>query len=198
MAWKAGRLSANTDKIISSDDELNLYAKSFEKNGNYLNGYGKPINKKLLDTYIDDLNATAQEQNTILDRAGEDAIACFSKLYDKFLEKMPKDLTSDGKEKRLPNFGTVYLINLIYFRSEGKFPIYDQFAHKAVKALFANASPANIYIGPAPDKEEQTKVVALYREYLWLLDKVFGRIKIERKLDQALWVYGHKSEAYTG
>lgn len=193
VAWKAGRLSANTDEKISSDEELNLYVKKFEKNGNYLNGYGKPINKGLLDAYIDDLNATAQEQMAIIDRDGEDAFTCFSKLYDIFLKKMPK-----VKEKRLPNFGTVYLINLIYFRSEGKLPIYDQFAHKAVKALFAKTTPDNIYIGPAPGKEEQKKVNALYREYLWLLDKVFGKIEIERKLDQALWFYGHESKAYRG
>ena len=92
------------------------------------------------------------------------------------------------------NFGSVYIINLIYFLSKGKFPIYDKFAHKAAKALFMEKQPNEVYVGSAPEKNDIKNVVNLYNEYLWLLEKLFHNYSIDRITDRALWVYGHGIE----
>lgn len=200
VAWKAGRLKSLSEGDISSDSQLDLG--DFEDPSNYKNGYGRDINKDLLNKYLtylqtDDFKEKVKKETDGFEHLGfEEKVDCFRKLYESFLEKMPSDHNDKDGEKKLPNFGSVYIINLIYFATRGIMPIYDQFAHKAVKALYADVSPNKIYVGPAPDKKETDKVVALYREYMWLLDKVFGKISIERKTDQALWEYGHKKPKF--
>lgn len=193
VAWKASRLVATCKKgPILSDEDLDL--SKFEDSDSYKNGYGRKINKQLLDKYLEDLNNVdvEKELDGFENFEFNHKVACFSNLYGTFLEKMPMD----KKGKKLPNFGTVYVINLIYFASKGILPIYDQFAHKAVKALYADVSPSDIYVGEAPEKKNEKAVTALYREYLWLLDKVFGDTSISRNVDQALWAYGHAKSKY--
>ena len=89
------------------------------------------------------------------------------------------------------NFGCVYIINLMYFLSRGTIPIYDQYACKAARALVEGITPDKIYVGPAPGKNDCKKVITMYSEYIHLLEKIFGTCNIKRKIDRALWVYGH-------
>ena len=35
------------------------------------------------------------------------------------------------------------------------------------------------------------EVSAMYMEYIWLLEKVFGKYNIDRETDRALWTFGH-------
>lgn len=91
------------------------------------------------------------------------------------------------------NFDTVYIITLMHFISKGEIPIYDKFAHIAVKALYANVRPSEIYVGPAPDKNDLPGVYNLMNEYMWLLNKVFGTSKISKSIYRALWAYGHEN-----
>ena len=51
--------------------------------------------------------------------------------------------------------------------------------------------PNQVYVGPAPSKEKVADVMNMYSEYIWLLEKLFGNKNIGRKIDRALWVYGH-------
>lgn len=106
-------------------------------------------------------------------------------------------------------FGTVQLINAMYFLSKGEIPIYDYYAHLAVKALLYNHNPQDMYVGEAPAKAAMAKndkskyqAVNLLREYMYLLNQLknesvdndfFGKknMFITRRLDRALWVYGH-------
>ena len=108
------------------------------------------------------------------------------------------------------NYGTVYIINQMFFLSKGAIPIYDRFAHVAVKALRMGKSPLEVFVPDAPLKNDHPKgkdrvnkeyflAVNNLEEYMWLLNEVFpdeihknGDIMfISRELDQALWVYGH-------
>jgi len=152
------------------------------KNDNYVNGYGKPFGKDKQDLkdYID--RVRNQWQNIENNKE-------FVEIYENLVNcKPPK------------NFGAVYIINLIFFLSKAKFPIYDKYSHIALKSLYMNKAPYEIYVGDAPGKNDINKVVNMYNEYLWLLDNVFGErskdIDDERNLDRALWVYGHAQKAY--
>lgn len=107
------------------------------------------------------------------------------------VKTMLQEVLQELKEQAPAGIGGVYLITLIYFLSKGYYPIYDRFAHVAVKALYMDENPKDIYVGNAPGKDDLAKVMAMYKEYCWLLKHVFGTYSIERKLDQALWVYGH-------
>ncbi len=115
----------------------------------------------------------------------------------------------------LYNYGSVNIINQMFFLSKGAIPLYDYYAHLGVKALFMNKSPLEIYISDAPGKDDHPKgnnkkkkdyynAVNILEEYMWLLKEVFPKeihknesIKyISRELDQALWVYGHATINY--
>ena len=53
----------------------------------------------------------------------------------------------------LKQIGSVYVITILFFLSEGKYPIYDKYAHTAVKALYLNKNPkAHISIQPFSSK----------------------------------------------
>lgn len=108
----------------------------------------------------------------------------------------PRDFLNTIR-KDFKGLGTVYILTLLFFLSGGKHPIYDQFAHKAAKAIILNKSPNDIYVGPAPDKKETDKILSMYNEYRWLLSQIFGNSNIERKQDRALWVYGHSKIKYS-
>ena len=167
VAWKAGQLIKNGSEYEPK-----------KLNGNYINGYGNEINKESLDLYLDNLS---KDWNKLGDVEKGD----FSELY--------KIACGCGVPKF---FGTVYIINLIYFLSKKKWPIYDKFAHKALKSLFMDKNPYEIYVDSAPGKKDINNVVNMYNEFLWLLNELFGEISIERKLDRALWVYGHAGEDF--
>ena len=135
---------------------------------------------------------------------------------------------------KCPGIGEVYIITLRYFASGGRYPIYDQFAYRAIKAIkcdtksgfgiwidnpdttfeksnlsddnkfsyYSAIVKANIEKGrfriiyDAPD----TITVGVYAQYKNDIEEVFKDYKINndeseieknRKIDQALWVYGH-------
>ncbi|NEX01674.1 hypothetical protein SAMN04487829_1279 [Pseudobutyrivibrio sp. NOR37] len=165
VAWKAGRLEKKGDDYIIQ-----------MKDGNYLNGYGRPIKASELNEYLNRIQTKDDDSTNEED---------FEKEYKKYIEEAG----------HVPNnFGAVYIINLMYFKSSRKWPIYDKFAHKALKAILMEKSPGEIWIGDAPLKGEQAKVTNMYLEYCWLITTLFGGKEIERKIDRALWVYGHATE----
>lgn len=129
-----------------------------------------------------------------------------------------KELFLEIKEKyELYNYGTVNIINQMFFLSKGAIPLYDYYAHVAVKALFMNKSPLEVCVAEAPQKDAHPKgrkkenkehylAINILEEYIWLLKKVFPNeihknkdsFFISRRLDQALWVYGHSTNKFEG
>lgn len=127
------------------------------------------------------------------------------------LERLRRVLDIEGQEEKITGIGSVYLITILYFVSGGIYPIYDQFAMKALEALEVGAVPGdNITLKALPDKNEKAFINSLtksesgrkdpvYRRYIDLLVKLFNEeensfrnINYWRKVDQALWVYGHR------
>lgn len=177
LAWKAGKIDFKDDQLMTTD--------SFEKDDNYINGYGGKIDKDDFKSYCLELKIRKKEINkNVEDENGKDA-------YKTVMELSPN------------NIGPVYNINTLFFLTGGKAPIYDVFAHKAVKALLFDISPCEVYLGGNPDKHDVHKVVAMYQEYMILLKMLFkdwfknkqkNDMFIPRELDRALWVYGHSKK----
>lgn len=164
-------------------------------------------------------------------RPNRDAAPFTGEEFEKYVSDNPIDvkkynfeLAEDRKKLFLKikdsyslfNYGTVYIINQMFFLSKGAIPIYDRFAHVAVKALRMNKSPLEVFVPDAPLKNDHPKgkyygkekyflAVNTLEEYIWLLNEVFpseihkngDTMFISRELDQALWVYGHSTKKWS-
>lgn len=148
----------------------------YTNSGNILNGYGKEING--LDDYIQSIDCNRIQKS--IENGDYETAFC--------------ELAKNSPA----NFGTVYIITLMHFISKGEIPIYDKFAHKAIKAIFAAEEVKNIYVGDAPAKKNSNAAVNMLKEYMWLLKNVFGKSHIDRQTDRALWVYGHADKNFVG
>lgn len=144
------------------------------------NGMGNTIIN--VDSYLEKINENSANIIEMLDRGD------VKSAYEKLL--------CLNRECEVKQLGAVYMITLIFFLSKGKYPIYDKFAHKAVKAICFDKNPLDISVDPAPDKSEVNKVLAMYDEYCGLLTKTFKKRDLSREQDQALWVYGHSKVKY--
>ena len=164
VAWKIGR-------------DYDEYHIKYEKGEAIPNGYGNLIDGGKLREFL--IEISNNQKLSFIFEEGD-----FSKRK---IEEAFKILSAIAP----PNFGTVYIITVMYFLSKGKIPIYDQFAHKAIKAIHFEKKPKEIYVGSAPSKTEITNAINMLDEYMWYLEKVFGTPHIPRDIDRALWVYGH-------
>lgn len=176
LAWKSG-------KVDWENGELKTV--NFDKGDHYINGYGGEIEKDEFKKYCEHLE---ENKDFINDRVNKGEW---------------KDAYSKAKDNAPKNFGTVNIINSLFFITGGNAPIYDKFAHKAVKALLLGISPKDVYYRDIPSKDEVDSVIAMYTEYMLLLKIVFkdffenkkkGEAFIPRELDMALWVYGHSQK----
>lgn len=97
---------------------------------------------------------------------------------------------------RVDGIGPVYTITLLFFASKGTYPIYDRFADLALKAIKDNANPLNASYSYTQLPDNFKKRYNKYIEDLNIItaDKSIqftGNTDESRKLDRALWVYGH-------
>jgi hypothetical protein len=104
-------------------------------------------------------------------------------------------------ECSVQNIGTVYLITILFFITNGRYPIYDRFAAAALCAITKEKEPGeevkNIEL-PSKDQESFRNLLtendkpSKYQNYINQLEKLFDEdYKKDRRIDQALWVYGH-------
>lgn len=95
--------------------------------------------------------------------------------------------------------GPVYAITLLYFITKGKYPIYDRFAHIALKQIESGASFDNVIQDVSLRHEfhaYSTKAEKIYNDYqkhyIRRLTKIFGEeYQTNCDIDRALWAYGH-------
>ena len=119
----------------------------------------------------------------------------------KDIESLDKKTTGDIRKylEGFDHIGPVYAQTLLYFISKGKYPIYDKCAQIALKAYEENIFPGNAvkYEELPPDNPE--KADKIINNYTCLIRKAFSLngteldtiVKKYRKIDRALWVYGH-------
>ena len=115
VAWKIGR-------------DYDEYHIKYEKGEAIPNGYGNLIDGGKLKEFL--IEISNNQKLSLIFAEGD-----FSK---KKIEEAFKILSAIAP----PNFGTVYIITVMYFLSKGKIPIYDQFAHKAIKAILFEKKPS--------------------------------------------------------
>lgn len=107
----------------------------------------------------------------------------------------------------LKGYGSVYIISSMFFLSGGKIPIYDYYAHAAIKSLIFEKSPMEVYVPESVEKNAFSRgntkfkmAINLLFEYMQQLGTIFEKrdsdMLIPRELDQALWVYGHAENAW--
>lgn len=156
---------------------------------------------------------TYNEETSEIPRRGHTSInsASLQELYD--ILKGPKiQLKTDEDNKKMltkllkvNNIGPVYAITLMYFLTNGQLPIYDKYAHIALKIIFENNDFYDDLINDKDLNKEFHKdrtlndknIENLYKEYkenyIDRLNAIFGEDSYskDRRIDQALWVYGH-------
>lgn len=97
----------------------------------------------------------------------------------------------DGKR-----FGDVYAITMKFFLTNGKLPIYDRFAHIALKVIYEHSPFESVVTDSQLDREFRKGSDNIEKDYndnyVSRLESIFGtRYVTDRRIDQALWVYGH-------
>lgn len=117
-----------------------------------------------------------------------------------------EDFNNIKREKDWKGLGTVYCITLLYFISKGKYPIFDQFADKALDVISQNKeefpSIDSKSYKPLPSDlpikgEKLKQFKERYDEYCEKIEKLKSQLSVRyrnpqnRDLDRALWVYGH-------
>ncbi len=141
--------------------------------------------------------------NTIKTRYGKidlkkvrEKIKCVEKIEtkdEKDIEKIFEKLKGDG-------IGTVYAITAIYFLKRGEYPIYDKFAHVALKALqdednLFDKDGYLLKLFPDGSIESFSSYIKNFKDPLTTMLQEAGldykAYKSDRNIDRALWVYGH-------
>jgi hypothetical protein len=94
----------------------------------------------------------------------------------------------------LTGFGYVYIVTILFFVTQGAYPIYDKFAHIAALAIANDLRPGS-YV-----QQKELTSWADYLRYLNLL-RPLGQscpqqfqsppMLVARPVDRSLWVYGH-------
>lgn len=170
LAWKIGKIDHK-----NSNDQF-VYASDWE-NAESLNvtRYGNPFDLAGIANYI------INNKDHLEKKADSD----------------PQGVLNELRDVSVKGLGTTYLVTLLYFLSKGKYPIYDRFAYKGVKAILQDKKPGEIvdYEG-VPDKTSKKRFESFIDNemtcYVKDLTTIFGeRYKDDRDIDRALWVYGH-------
>jgi hypothetical protein len=119
--------------------------------------------------------------------------------YDEINDDTARQIVDELCALQLNGIGTVYILTLLFFISKGKYPIYDRFAAMALTALEngteprPNAPKSNrlpVKYTELPDKTKMDLAWQDYVSYVAAIRKL-GYMPNDRRLDQALWVYGH-------
>ena len=171
-------------------------------------GYERKLPKKILDD-LEELESNLLDikcidiKNILFIHGTEDKVASLSKVkkicnyiasqYSSLSIQKPEEIYRNLLNLNISGLGTVYLLTLVYFISKGESPIYDRFAHQALDALEKGLEPRakEVPKHTVPDKNSKHAFNWFETQYAKRLKTMFPGYYKERKLDRALWVYGH-------
>ncbi len=172
LAWKLGRIDAEKTKqkgVIAYRDNW-ILENSKARSCRRLQFNIERVSKIVLELFIENKKSPIGEQ-AILDI-----------LKEQFRQE-------DG-------IGTTYMITLLYFIKKGKYPIYDQYAYRAVQAIKDEIKPGSKVISPLnlPSRKDDSfmNTTKKLSPYVNCIKCLFGSdYDNSRDWDRALWVYGH-------
>lgn len=160
IAWKTGAINH------AASSSSVVYNKDFNKSLKFI------PNRKVLDVseFIDYILLNFNELISL---------SCKPKiLFETLLSNSPD------------NFGSTYVLTLLYFFTNGFMPIYDNYAERALLANQNNILP-NGTVNIKSITSNSNSAWKKYMEYSQMLVDVFGEEYRDRKVDRSLWVYGH-------
>jgi len=173
IAWKLGMI----DHYKSEECNWIIYRNNFSKYMIY-----KRYSEVRLSPMISYIKDNFKE---LSDLAGSEPYSLFKKIC----------------ENKVKGFGSTYIINLVFFFTGGRMPIYDKFVKMALWAFENNLVPDTgevIKVKEIPGlnylPEDIDKAWNYYQDYIVDLKRVSNSDFITRKVDRALWVYGHGFE----
>ena len=187
LAWKIGGI----DHKSCDKNHPIVLREGWSYDGSSMAGVhrGKNINNiGELASFVAERINTWQNEKKSINWSKEDAL------------RIINEIDTCKREKNVTQIGSVYIITLLFFITQGEFPVYDQEAMKALLAIKGGKMP-----GSKVDQFNDMLDISSpnfwnrYQDYINLLEKFFGTdYKTERKIDQALWVYGHLFKRDTG
>ena len=204
LAWKMGRIDHSKCKTkgiyeFTGNDERQKPKKVSWSDGtkhNFLKANNRSGNIDHISEFVNNilnLRESYKEKN------------CNNINKRELLKALQNTINING-ESKVTGIGTVYLITILSFISGGKYPIYDQFAAMAAKAILEGKKPGSrISIDDLPDKNSNAFIDMLddaespYFQYIQNIETLSAmyydgdksRYQKDRHLDRALWVYGH-------
>lgn len=121
----------------------------------------------------------------------------FKELND-LAENDPYSLFKKLCENRVKGFGSTYILTLVFFFTGGSMPIYDKYVNMALWAFKNNLVPDTgkvIKIKEIPElnylPQDIDRAWDYYQGYVGDLKRISNPDIITRRVDRALWVYGH-------
>lgn len=97
--------------------------------------------------------------------------------------------------------GFVYAVTLLHFASKGKYPIYDKFAHVALKQISEKSDFKRIIKDSELEKEihkdnAKKRFYEYQKHFIDRINDIFDtqygeKESCDRRVDRALWAYGH-------
>lgn len=194
LAWKIGKITHKT----CSEKKPFSYSSDWADLENY-------------DKWASNFSTIQLRKNQFPIKEIAEAVLAHLSHWEKDIEQnnwlgVLEDFNNIKREKDWKGLGTVYCITLLYFISKGKYPIFDQFADKALDVIsqnkeeFPNIDSKSYKPLPSdlPIKVGKLKLFKeRYDEYCEKIEKLKSQLSVRyrnpqnRDLDRALWVYGH-------
>lgn len=160
IAWKIGAINHSD----SEQQKTIIYKNNFYQTSELKTLFGPIKTADIIKYCVDNFD-------DLID-ANKDAERLFDLLYK-----------NRGQNSR---FGHVYCISLLYFFTQGVWPIYDRYAHTAIEAIFSGK-----LIGDIIPYRQINSWSDYQKYYVNKMIDLFGTKNIPRKIDRSLWVYGH-------
>ncbi len=113
-------------------------------------------------------------------------------VEDRAIKNALSGIVTAMNRTSVTGFGCVYLLTILYFVTGGYSPIFDRCAYKAVRAIYHEKKPEEIWY-EQPSCKSVNYILKVVHDYKWYLEQLFGTSHIDREIDRALWVYGHSS-----
>ncbi len=186
LAWKIGKIDHKESEKESTEEIVAF---------RYIDGW-KDVEKQMNSDEVF-ARLRSNKEDFPIGKIAYYLVSDMDNLKDLAKKDDPREFFETFCKRSFKGLGTVYIFTLLFFLSGGKYPIYDQFAHKAAKAIVLDKNPNDVFVGYSPSKTEIDKALSMYNEYRWLLSLIFGDESIERDQDRALWVYGHSKDKYS-